>query len=183
MQEAELQCDQYEFFHPFAHVPGHFEWCRIMAPSHGVFDTFIVLGESTSVPACVYVNSAMGEAFMADRYPESKCIRVGAMQLRIASENDGRTVIGTLEANAGPVREASMRLDASPTALPRGVPYGGQGEPTWGSQWTCTGVDLELDAKVQGTVVPAEGEPIVLQNRSGIVTLGSFGHLQRRTEG
>lgn len=168
---------QYEFFAPFAHVPGRFEWCRIRSPSHGVFDTFIVLGATTADPACVYVNSEMGQAFMRDRFPECTTIRVAAGDLRIAESAEGRTVTGFLRATEGVVRVAEMALVASAAAFPTAVSYGGDGAPVWGGRWTCWGVDLNLPAKVTGRVVPAEGNEIPLQGVAGVVTLGSFGRL------
>src|SRR5688500_8703860 len=135
----------YEFFAPFAHIPGRYEFCRIRSPTHGVFDTFIVLGATTADPATVYVNSALATAFMQERYPECATIRVAPGGLRIEEAADGRTVTGSLESTAGPIKAAKLSMRAGPAALPRAVPYGGQGEPIWGSRWTCWGVDLVLD--------------------------------------
>ncbi len=166
----------YEFFAPFAHVPGRYEWCRIRSPTHGVFDCFIVLGESTAVPATVYVDSGAGAAFMADRYPQSACIRVGAGDLRLEELDGGRSVSGRLVADTGPVRRVDLTLRGG-AALPRQSEYGGQGFPVWGSSWACWGVDLELDAEVAGAVVHADGHEERLDGAPGIVTLGSFGRL------
>src|SRR5690349_7900651 len=93
----------YEFFAPFAHLEGRFEWCRIRSPTHGVFDCFIVLGKSTAEPATVYVNSVLGAAFMKDRYPECAAVRVPPAGLSITESPDGRTISGTLAADAGPL--------------------------------------------------------------------------------
>ncbi len=169
----------YEFFAPFAHVPGRFEWCRIRSPTHGVFDCFIVLGDSTAEPATVYVNDEAGAAFMAERYPESACIRVGARDLGIAEADGGRRVEGLLRASEGPVHTAAMTLQAGPN-LPRQSAYGGTGFPVWGGRWTCWGVDLELDASVTGDVLHADGRRESLDGAPGIVTLGSFGRLEPR---
>jgi len=167
----------YEFFAPFAHLPGRFEWCRIRSPTHGVFDTFIALGASTAEPATVYVNSALGAAFMADRYPECATVRVPPGNLTIAESQDGRTVTGRLKADGGPVREAEMVLRAPAGAVPKAVPYGGDGRPVWGGRWTCWGVDLVLEGSADGTVVHAAGKREAFRGTPCIVTVGSFGRL------
>ena len=171
---------QYEFFAPFAHVPGRFEWCRIRSPSHGVFDCFILLGASTAEPATVVVNSALGESFLRDRYPECTAVRVPPGALRIEESPDGRTVTGTLQAAQGPVREAAMQLRAPPGAIPRQVPYGGDGRAVWGSRWTCWGVDLVLEAICQGRITWAGGRTESLAGAPAVVTLGSFARLAPR---
>lgn len=169
----------YEFFAPFAHVPGRYEWCRIRSPTHGVFDVFILLGESTSEPATVYVRCDAGEAFMRDRYPESTTIRVPESDLTVRERDSGRTVEGRLKSVAGPVREARMTLAASADATPEDVPYGGEGRPVWGSKkWTCWGVDLNLPAQATGIVRFRDGrEDDVLRDEDALVTLGSFGRI------
>jgi hypothetical protein len=168
----------YEFFAPFAHVAGRYEWCRIRSATHGVFETFILLGKGgTSVPATVYVNSALGAAFMAERYPECTTVRVPPSGLSIAESADGRTVTGTLRATEGPLREASMTLRAGPGAIPKAVPYGGDGRPVWGSRWTCWGVDLALDGHADGKLAWADGRVETLRGEACTVTLGSFGRL------
>ncbi len=163
-----------EFFAPFAHVPGRFEWCRIRSPTHGVFDCFIVLAESTSVPATVYVRSDNGEAFMAERYPECRAIRVPAESLRLSEAAEGRVVSGVLQASEGPVREVQMMFRAT-DGIPVEVPYGGTGQPVWGGRWSCTGVDLNLAAAVSGHVVDHEGNRENLAGAEGVVTCGSYG--------
>ena len=167
----------YEFFAPFAHVPGKYEWCRIRSPTHGVFDTFILLGKSTSDAATVYVNSALGEAFLRERYPECAAVRVPPGGLRVEESPDGRTVTGTLESKDGPLRSARMSLRAGPAALPRSVHYGGEGQPVWGGRWTCWGVDLVLDAACDGRLVWADGRTEDLRGAAAVVTLGSFGRI------
>ncbi|HUR62609.1 MAG TPA: hypothetical protein VM286_09635 [Candidatus Thermoplasmatota archaeon] len=170
----------YEFFAPFAHVPGKYEWCRIRSATHGVFDTFIVLGASTQVPATVYVNSALGARFMQDRYPECTTHRVQPSGLTLAEAPDGRSVTGTLQADAGPVRKATMTIRAPGMALPKAVPYGGEGAPVWGSRWTCWGVDLTLEAAADGSVEDAGGRKHLLRAVPAILSLGSFGRLAPR---
>lgn len=167
----------YEFFAPFAHVAGRYEWCRIRSATHGVFDAFILLGKSTAVPATVFVNSTLGAAFMRDRYPECTTIRLPPSALAIGESADGRTVTGSLRSNEGPVREATMTLRAGPGAIPRAVPYGGEGQPVWGSRWTCWGVDLVLDGNCDGKVVLQDGRTETLRGDACLVTLGSFGRL------
>lgn len=166
----------YEFFAPFAHVPGRYEWCRIRSPTHGVFDVFIVLGSSTSVPATVYVDSDQGEAFMEDRYPECTCIRTDEQGLYLEESPDGRVLQCRMTAPIGPVRRAEMEFRAGP-GLPQQGPYGGTGDPVWGSErFTCWGVDLNLDARVNGSLKTAGG-PVTFQDEPGILTLGSFGRI------
>src|SRR5690349_15803712 len=99
----------YEFFAPFAHVEGKFEWCRLRTPTHGVFDAFILPGRS---PVVVYVDTEAGERFMKERYPECETHRVSPGALRIEERDEGRTVQGVLTARAGPVRAARMTLTA-----------------------------------------------------------------------
>lgn len=166
----------YEFFAPFAHVPGRFEWCRIRSPTHGVFDCFIVLGASTAVPATVYVDSDHGASFMRDRYPECTCIRTDEQGLHLEESPYGRVVRGRMVAAEGPIRRAQMEFRAGP-GLPKQAAYGGEGEPVWGSErFTCWGVDLNLDAKVHGTVETSEGS-VTFQGDHGIIASGSFGRI------
>jgi hypothetical protein len=167
----------YEFFAPFAHVAGKYEWCRIRSATHGVLDCFILLGRSTAVPATVYVNSTLGAAFMAERYPECKAIRLPPSGLSLSDSPDGRTVTGSLKSAEGPLREATMTLRAGPGAIPKAVPYGGEGKPVWGSRWTCWGVDLALDGHADGRLVWEDGRKESLSGAPCIVTLGSFGRL------
>ncbi len=169
--------DVYEFFAPFAHIEGRYEWCRIRSPTHGVFDVFIVLGESTSVPATVYVAEDAGEAFMRDRYPESTCIR--ADSLEIGESRGGRTVRGRMTASLGPVTRADFALIGE-DGLPEQVPYGGDGFPVWGSErFTCWGVDLNIPAAAKGFVEGPEGRED-LGGVTGIVAMGSFARISER---
>ncbi|MES2155009.1 MAG: hypothetical protein V4510_07725 [bacterium] len=167
----------YEFFAPFAHVEGKYEWCRIRSPTHGVFDCFILLGATTSVPATVYVNSVLGQAFMRERYPECATIRVNPGQLKVDESPDGRTVTGTLSTTEGPVRAASMTLRAPAAAIPTAVPYGGEGKPVWGGRWTCWGVDLNVAGSCDGSIERQDGKRVVLRGTPCIVTLGSFARI------
>lgn len=164
----------YEFFSPFAHVEGHYEWCRIRSPTHGVFDTFILIDRA---PVTVYVASRAGEVFMRERYPECRTHRVPEGNLVITESHDGRIVTGVLRATEGPVRDAIMTLAAEPDALPEAIPYGGQGKPVWGSRFTCWGVDLVLRGKTRGTIRWAEGATQQLEETPCLVTLGSFGRI------
>jgi len=172
----------YEFFAPFVHVPGRYEWCRIRSPTHGVFDVFILLAPGgTHLPATVYVSTDAGEKFMRERYPECETHKVGMGDLRIEERDAGRTVICDLRAQKGPVRTAKMTFQAPGGAPPRQAPYGGKGEPVWGSKrFTCWGVDLVLDATVTGAIERAEGYVEPLQRTPGILTLGSFGRIAPR---
>jgi len=170
----------YEFFAPFAHVPGKYEWCRIRSPTHGVFDTFIVLGATTAVPATVYVNSALGAQFMAERYPECATVRVAPGGLTMQEAPDGRSLTGTLVADGGPLRKAQMTIRAPGMALPKATPYGGDGAPVWGGRWTCWGVDLNLEASCDGSIERADGKKENLRAVPAILTLGSFGRLAPR---
>lgn len=168
----------YEFFAPFAHIPGKYELCRIRSPTHGVFDCFIILGESTSHPATVYVNSVLGQSFMKDRYPECTTIRVAPGTLKIDESADGRTVSGTLQATEGPVRSVTLSMRAPAAAIPKATPYGGEGQPIWGSKrWTCWGVDLNLDGSCDGLVTKADGKKENFRGTPCIVTVGSFARI------
>lgn len=172
----------YEFFSPFAHVEGRYEWCRIRSPTHGVFDCFIVLHpDGTGEPATVYVDSDEGEAFMRDRYPQCTTIRVPPAALRLEERDAGRTVEGELRAAEGPVREVSLTFQADPDAVARNVPYGGTGEPVWGNpELTCWGVDLVLDARVDGYVDRTDGASERFDRDEALLTLGSFGRIAPR---
>lgn len=166
----------YEFFAPFAHVEGRFEWCRIRSPTHGVFDTFILVGLD---PVVVYVNDDAGARFMAERYPECRTVRVGADDLWVEEREEGRVVVGGLRSKEGPVRLAEMTLRAVDEArVPEAVPYGGKGAPVWGSRrWTCWGVDLVLNGLADGRVTWEDGRLETLEDEAAIVTLGSFGRI------
>lgn len=173
----------YEFFAPFAHVEGRYEWCRIRSPTHGVFDVFILLDpEGTDTPATVYVNNGPGEAFMRERYPQCTTFRVDAKALRIEEADGGRTVEGRLEAEDGPVRKATMRLAAGEDGTPpQDVAYGGTGGPVWGNPGlTCWGVDLVLPAVADGTLERADGTEETFDKEPAIVTLGSFARIAPR---
>src|ERR1041385_1111401 len=170
----------YEFFAPFAHVPGKYEWCRIRSPTHGVFDCFIVLGKSTSHAATVYVNSVLGAAFMAERYPECVAVRVPPSALTLHESADGASVTGKLKSESGPLREAEMTLRAPATAIPAQVPYGGEGKPVWGGRFTCWGVDLNLEGHAEGRLVWADGRNESLRGEPCVVTRGSFGRIAPR---
>jgi len=169
----------YEFFAPFVHVPGRYEWCRVRSPTHGVFDAFIVLSPAgTSGPAKVYVGNDHGLKFMKDRYPECETHLAAPGDLRIEERDAGRTVVCNLRARAGPVKTVKMTFQAPGGAIPRNVPYGGKGEPVWGSKkWTCWGVDLVLDAAATGAIEWAEGYVEPLNRVPAIVTLGSMGRI------
>ncbi len=174
----------YEFFAPFAHVEGKYEWCRIRSPTHGVFDTFILLGASTAHPATVYVNSDEGGRFMRERYPECTCIRVPTDDLAITETEAGRVLEGHLAATDGPVRRADMRFIASTARPPRATSYGGTGAPVWGSsRYTCSGVDLNWPARVDGAITWSNGETEGLEQVAAIVTAGSFGRISPLTNG
>ncbi len=162
-----------EFYAPFAHLPGRLEWCRIRSPTHGVFDTCIVIEKTTADPVTVYVNSEAGERFMTQRFPESTAIRVPANRLVMQESDGGLRLQCRLRADRGPVRRIDMQFRAQ-AALPREVPYGGG--RCWGSRYTCTGVDLELDADVTGLVRWADRDEPLAGGR-GIVTVGSMGTL------
>jgi hypothetical protein len=167
----------YEFFAPFAHVEGKYEWCRIRSPSHGVFDTFILVGRS---PVVVYVDTEVGARFMRERYPECETFQAAPGALRIEERDEGRTVVGVLTAREGPVRAARMTLTA-PAQKPQAVPYGGRGEAVWESKaWTCWGVDLVLRGAATGAIEFAEGYVEKLDKTPAVVTLGSFGRISPR---
>ncbi len=176
------QKSQTEFYGPFAHIPGRYEWCRIHSPSHGSFDTFIVIETTTDARVTVYVNSENGEAFMADRYPESSCIRVSKDDLVLATSADGHMVTGSLSASEGPVRDASMVFLSPSEASVSESDYGGESFRVWGSRWACTGVDLELKALCNGRLKEESGEQI-FKGEEGVITLGSYGRIEPFGEG
>ncbi|MGB1697815.1 MAG: hypothetical protein ACPHK8_05400 [Thermoplasmatota archaeon] len=163
----------YEFFAPFCHIEGKYEWCRIRSPTHGAFNVFIELGASTKVPATVYVEDDAGANFMAQRYPE--CTTHRARRVTISEEANGFTVNCYLNSD-GPIKEAQMVFKAKP-GIPTQVPYGGDG-PVWGGQFDCWGVDLNLKALTKGMVRRDEG--IETLSQPGILTLGSFGKITKR---
>jgi hypothetical protein len=68
-------------------------------------------------------------------------------------------------------------LRAGPGAIPKAVPYGGEGKPVWGSRWTCWGVDLTLDGHCDGKLAWADGRVEGLRGEACIVTLGSFARI------
>ncbi|MEA3202286.1 MAG: hypothetical protein QOE90_3714 [Thermoplasmata archaeon] len=163
----------YEFFAPFAHVEGKYEWCRIRSPTHGVFDVLILLGASTSVAATVYVGSEAGVRYMAERYPECRTFRG---EVSLVEREGGLALEGRLAAAEGPLRAARMALVAPPQ-VPQQVPYGGAGQPVWGSKrFTCWGVDLVLRGHASGTLAWAEGREERI-DAPAIVTMGSFGRI------
>ena len=165
----------YEFFAPFAHIEGKYEWCRIRSPTHGVFDTFILVGRS---PVVVYVSSEAGARFMQERYPECEAHQVPPEDLSIAERDGGFTVAGRLRASEGPVAEAQMVLAAPSGVPPEAVPYGGGGTPVWGSRrWTCWGVDLVARGVARGHVLWSDGRLEPVHGEKALVTLGSFGRI------
>jgi hypothetical protein len=172
----------YEFFAPFAHVEGRYEWCRIRSPTHGVFDVFIVLNpEGTQRPAVVYVNDEAGKSFMADRYPACKTIQLPGEALVLAERERGRVVQGRMESRQGPVRKAEMTFTADADETPTNVAYGGTGSAIWGNEaLTCWGVDLVLRAEVSGEIHHESGEIEAFAGDDALVTLGSFGRIARR---
>ncbi len=174
--------EQCEFYSPFAHIEGRYELCRIHSASHGSFDTFIVIQSTTDQPVCVYVNSPRGEAFMKERYPESRCIRLSPADLTLSASPEGRQVRGELKSTTGPLRRASLSFTADPDALPEEVPYGGEDFRVWGSDWSCSGLDLNVPARVQAEW-EGDGEEFRLDDgpgeKSGILTLGSYGKIRR----
>jgi hypothetical protein len=171
----------WEFYSPFAHIPGRYEWCRIHSPTHGSFDIFILLAESISLPPWVYLTAEAGLRFMADRYPESRTFQ--ASELCIESSPDGCLVRGRLRAGAGPVSFAEMCLAADCRDIPRMAPYGGEEAAVWGSRWSCAGIDLVRDGRCDGRIRFAPGAGFadeVLSAASCLVSAGSFGKIKER---
>jgi hypothetical protein len=171
----------YEFYAPFAHIPGRYELARIHSPTHGSFDSLIVITTTTDRPVVVYVNSDAGERFMADRYPESTTVRVSKDAMVLEGDPWSPVVSGRLVADEGPVRRVDLRFTiADDSLLPTAVPYGGGDFPVWGSGFTCSGVDLELPAEVSGEVVSTHGNTERWNGDSGVITRGSFGAISLR---
>lgn len=167
----------WEFYSPFAHIPGKYEWCRIHSPTHGSFDTFIVLAESTDRPPWVYVNSENGERFMAERYPESAVYKLRPQDLTIEASPDACTVEGRLSSAAGPAADVRMRLSADVRDIPHALPYGGESFAVWGSRWSCTGVDLVRSGHCDGHIEIRNEERYILRSVPCIVCAGSFGRI------
>ncbi len=174
-----------EFYAPFAHLPGRYEWCVIHSVTHGSFACFIVIRDGTHRPVTVYHCSSRAARFMADRFPESTAIRASPSQLRIetigsdAGSGD-RIVRGRLIAATGPVALARMTFLSSADSIPRPAPYGGGDFAVWGSRWTCEGVDMEVDASVVGHVRVRDGRHEQFHGDPGILTVGSYGRLRER---
>ena len=163
----------WEFYAPFAHVEGKYEWCRLRTTTHGVFDTFILFPYSKQVT--VYVHDEPGERFMRDRFPECDTFR--ALRLTLHEQDEGHIVEGALAAEVGPVQEAMMRFIAS-SGLPKAVEYGGSDKPVWNSQhFSCWGVDLNLEARAVGHVRWHDARLERLEDVPAIVTMGSFGRI------
>ncbi len=174
--KTNTQVSQTEFFSPFAHIPDQYEWCCIHSPSHGSFNTFIVILEATDKPVIVYVDSDAGTAFMAERYPESQCFLVPKGDLTITSSEEGRCVKGSLRANIGPISKADMVFKASIDAPLTESSYGASDFAVWGSRWSCEGVDMEVEASVSGDII-RDGAKETYQT-TGIITLGSYGKIE-----
>ncbi len=165
--------ETWEFYAPFAHIEGKYEWCRIRSTTHGIFDTFIFYPYSEQVT--VYVVDNAGEQFMRDRYPE--CDTYRALRLEIDEPESGRKVTGMLVADIGPIREASMQFTAL-GGLPKAVEYGGSDKPVWNSKrFACWGVDLVLDARASGQIRWHDNRLEQLQDVRAVVTAGSFGRI------
>src|SRR5579859_870268 len=163
----------WEFYAPFAHIEGKYEWCRLRTTTHGIFDTFILFPYSQKVT--VYVRDDAGERFMRDRFPE--CDTYLTANLTILEENNGRVVEGALAASVGPIREATMRFTAL-DELPKAVEYGGPDKPVWNSpRFACWGVDLTLASHAVGHIRWHDERLEQLDNIPSILTLGSIGHI------
>lgn len=171
-----MNTTQLEFYAPFAHIPGRYEWCRMHCPSHGSFDTFIYIHSSTDEPVTVYVNDPKGQAFMSDRFPESQCILVRPQDLTMMTSTDETQLWGKLMSDRGPVRKALMHFLVDSKSPVVQQPYGGENFMVWGSRWTCTGVDLEQKAHVLGWVDETKG--LISIDCEAIITLGSHGLIQ-----
>ncbi|HVL88467.1 MAG TPA: hypothetical protein VM681_10770 [Candidatus Thermoplasmatota archaeon] len=172
----------YEFYAPYAHVPGRFEWIRLRTRTHGTFDAFVLLPADANAAPDVFVNSDDGSDFLHERFPEARAWRVPERALRIDERDAGRTVAGRLRSEDGPLREADMVLSVPIREPPQTVRHGGEGAPRWGSkQWTGWGVDLALRATAAGTIRWAERHrPEDLRAVPAVVTLGSFRRIASR---
>ncbi len=176
----------YEFYAPFAHIPGRYELARIHSTTHGSFDTWIIIESTTDQPVTVYVNEEKGLRFMTERYPESTAILVPPECLVIESDGWSRTVTGNLippdsvSAAAGPIAEGHLVFTQVGKTSPTAVPYGGEDFAVWGSRFTCSGVDMEVPARVHGELVFADGTSERFGGAAGIITLGSYGMIEER---
>ncbi len=166
----------HEFYAPFFHLPGRYEWCTIHAEHYGSFDCFIVIHSTTDQPVTVYLSAENGRRFMAGRFPESTTIQVSPDALRIEARGT-RSAGGYLEAQAGPVRHVEMEFNAEPGATPAACVYGAPLFAVWGSRFSCEGVDLNLAARARGRVLTATGAEERFADEPGIITSGSYGRL------
>ena len=167
-----------EFYSPFAHIPGRYEWCRLHNAHYGSFLLFIVIHGATDKPVTVYVDSDAGATYMRDLYPESTAYKLAPGSLRLSQDADSGAVSGSLSTIQGPIRGVRMRFDPVAGAPLRESPYGGEEFRVWGSAWSCTGVDLEAPAVVNGSV----HEPtraIEFDGTEAVIALGSYGHITR----
>lgn len=169
----------YEFYAPFFHIPGRYEWCTIHAEHYGSFDCFILIHTTTDKPVTVYLTAENGMRFMRDRFPESAAIEVSPEALSITMDGH-RAARGYLSSDRGPVRLAELEWRTEPGATPVASSYGDRSFAVWGSRFSCEGVDLELAARVSGRVVDADGGEAVFSDEPGILTLGSYGRLEER---
>ncbi|WP_037573038.1 hypothetical protein [Spirochaeta cellobiosiphila] len=173
-----MNTKQVEFYSPFAHIPGRYEWCRIHSPSHGSFDTFIYIHTTTDQPVTVYVNDLKGQSFMRDRFPESDCVLVKPEDLVIMTSSEGKYLWGKLISDKGPVKKAMMNFTIDLDSPVVEQDYGSEAFMVWGSQWTCTGIDMEQQAHVLGWVEEEKG--LISLDCEGILTAGSQGLIQKK---
>jgi hypothetical protein len=171
----------YEFYSPFFHIPGRYEWCTIHAEQYGSFSCFIVIHSTTEAPVTLYLAADNGLRFMKERFPESTVIQVAedALQIEMITTTDAR---GSLAASEGPVRNAHMEFSVSDSASAIASTYGAPDFAVWGSRFSCEGVDLELGATVTGSLTRADGTQERFDGTDGVLTLGSFGRLQERAD-
>lgn len=168
-----MNTQTFEFYIPFAHIPGRYEWARIHTETYGAFDICIVIETTTDQPVTVYVNTENGQRFMVERYPESTTILVDPGDLTIESDLTFTYLLGRIRSDSGPIRSGEMRFTTVEDAIPRAVPYGGEGFSVWGSRWSCSGVDMELDAVCSGYLSGEREE--TFDRVQAILTSGSSG--------
>lgn len=172
--------ERVEFYAPFAHIPDRYEACRIHTEEYGSFDTFIVIHGGTERPVTVYVRDDAGARFMAEQYPESRCIRLPEGTLQLTTGGGGRSVRLRLRSDEGPLREVDLSFRAEADAELRAVPYGGEGFAVWGSRWICSGVDMNATATVRGYIRHQDAVTESVETEA-IIALGSVGYLTPRS--
>lgn len=163
----------HEFYGPFAMVDDLIEFVHIVSPTHGEFDTALLLEPR---PPQIYVASDAGERFLRERYPNARAFRVAAHELLLESLDHGRALVCDLTARDGPFRRLSVLVRAERDA--RYTPERYEAKGVWGSPGlACLGVDIRLAARASGRIEWADGR-IEAVDRRAVLFRGSYGKIQ-----